>query len=481
MPLISFCHPATFALTREQYSPSNTNTFMSFALSIAQIQTVKEQIHPELVAKAYLLDDSMFEDLGIKVTTDVENIDTCFLFSRKGLQARPYVVGNVKSSQLGKFVDNPAKVEDIVLHTSDSIARYKEKGPFQETNVIESAEHTTFLLNELSGRLAEDIRANIFFGNMANKSLPETAENAVKKGLSLFDGYYTIIAKRRTDGTISKANGNLIETGDITGKTAVQVYDILTKFYGGLRDAMKKPEVPLYIYASDEFCRLAVKGYMITFPQISPTVLQAGWKFAEMPNVVLKTSSAMGKGGQLIASIKENLEFICDDREQNALISIGQVNTDLRVFDYQGNGRATVRIRDFAPDVFATNDAVNTYSDLQVGDYVADIFTAVSSDTNEGTVAITGGQKDLYADGDIITITATPKPGYVFKGWSNGRKANPLNYTFGGGVVNIVAQFDEAPADNDGGNGGGNGGGNDGGNDGGNGGGSEVNPDDNQD
>lgn len=415
---------------------------MAYALSIEEIKTVKQQIHPELVAKAYLLDDSMFEDLGMKVTTDVENIDTCYIFSRKGLQARPYVVGHVKSSQLGKFVDNPAKVEDIVLHTSDSIARYKEKGPFEKTNVLESAEHTTFLLNELSGRLAEDTRANVFFGNMANKTLADTEANQTLLGLSLFDGFYTIIAKRRTDGTISAANRNLIATGDITGKTAKQVYDILVAFYSGLSAAMKKPEQKVYIYAADNFCRLAVKGYMETYPQIAPTVLQAGWKFAEMPNIELKTSSAMGQGGQLIATVQDNFEFICDKREQNALISIGQVNTDLRVFDYQGNGRATVRIREFSPEVFAVNDAVNTYAELP-GDYVADIFTATSSDTSEGTVAITSGQKALYADGDIITVTATPETGYKFAGWSDGSTANPYNYTFPGGVVNLVAQFEE--------------------------------------
>jgi len=421
---------------------------MAYAFSIAQINTVKETIHPELVAKAYLLTDSMFEDLGFKVTTDVENIDTCYLFSRQGLQARPYVVGHVKSSQLGKFVDNPAKVEPIYLHTSDSIERYKEKGPFQETNVAESAEHTIFLLNELSGRLAEDIRANVFFGNKANRSLPETAENQAKLGLSLFDGVYTIIAKRRTDGTISKANRNMVETGDITGKTAKQVYEILTTFYGGLSAAMKKPEQTVYIYAADNFCRLAIKGYMETYPQIAPTVLQAGWKFAEMPNVVLKTSSAMGTGGQLVASLEGNIEFVCDNREDNALISIGQVNTDLRVFDYQANGRACVRIRDFAPEVFATNDAVNEYTDLP-GDYIADIFTVSSSNDDEGTVAITSGQKDLYAEGDIITVTATPKSGFVFAGWSDGSIASPYNYTFTGGVENLVAFFEEDTASSD--------------------------------
>ena len=415
---------------------------MAYAFSIAQIQTVKETIHAELVAKAYLLTDSMFEDLGMKVTTDVENIDTCYIFSRQGLQARPYVVGNVKSSQLGKFVDNPAKVESIVLHTSDSIERYKEKGPFQETNVAESAEHTIFLLNELSGRIAEDTRANVFFGNKANRSLPENADNQVKLGLSLFDGFYTIIAKRRTDGTISKANGNLIETGDITGKTAKECYEILTTFYGGLSAAMKKPEQTVHIYASDEFCRKAIKGYMETYPQIAPTVLQAGWKFAEMPNVKLATSSAMGTGGQLIATVEGNFEFVCGNREGDAIISIGQVNTDLRVFDYHANGRACVRIRDFAPEVFATNDAVNSYTTLP-GDYIADIFTVSSEDPSEGPVAITSGQKDLYAEGDIITVTATPETGFVFVGWSDGSIANPYNYTFTGGVENLVARFEE--------------------------------------
>ena len=416
---------------------------MPYALSVAQIETVKQTIHPELVAHAYLLTDSMFEDLGIKVTTDVENIDVCYLFNRKGLQARPYVVGKVKDSELGKFVDNPAKVEKIYLHTSDSIERYTEKGPFEVTNVAENTEHTQFLLKELAGRLGEDVRANFFFGNMANRTEDEsTEENQIKNGLSLYNGVYTIIAQRRTDGTISVKNRNLIETGDITGLEADQVYDLLVKFYGGLSAAMKKPEQTVYIYASDEFCRKAVKGYMLTYPQIAPTVLQAGWKFAEMPNIVLKTNSAMGVGGQLIATLDGNIEFVCDKRENQALISIGQVNKDLRVFDFQGNVRATVRIRDFSPEVFATNDAVNHYVDLP-GDYIAEIFTAVSEKPAMGNVQILT-QKDVFAEGDIIQVKATANEGYVFIGWSDGGKQETYNFTFPGGVYELKGRFMKA-------------------------------------
>ena len=106
-----------------------------------------------------------------------------------------------------------------------------------------------------------------------------------------------------------------------------------------------------------------------------------------------------------------------------------------------------MRIRDYDPQVFATNDAVNVAPGLPAGQYIADVFTATSPDESEGTVAITGGQKDLYADGDTITVTATPKAGYKFVAWSNGETANPYNYKFGGGVVNLTAQFEEEEAD----------------------------------
>ena len=421
---------------------------MAYALNIAQIQTVKEQIHPELVAKASLLTDSMFEELGMKVTTDVENIDVCYIFNEKGLQARPYVVGNVEDSQLGEFIDNPAKLEKIVLHTSDSIERYTEKGPFQDTNVVESAEHTAFLLGELAKRIAEDTRANVFHGNMANRSLPMTADNAVKKGLSLMNGFYTLIAMRITDGTISAANGNYFPTGDLMSNsvTPVQAYDAFVEFYNSLNPALQQEE-EILVGVCKKLGAKIVKGYMLTYPQIAPTVLDNSWKFAEFPNVKLVTSAAMGVGSQIYATVADNFEYVCSDREQDAMISIGQVSKDLRVFDYQANTRATVRIRDYSPKVFACNEQLNSPLGVPVGDYIVDIFTVTSEDTNEGTVAITSGQKDLYQEGDIIQVTATPVTGgaknYKFSAWSDGSTENPYNYKFKGGRVNLVARFEE--------------------------------------
>lgn len=121
---------------------------------------------------------------------------------------------------------------------------------------------------------------------------------------------------------------------------------------------------------------------------------------------------------------------------------IGQTNEDLSVIGFQINGAATTRVRDFDPAVFATNDAINTY-DFTPGQYIADIFTATSEDEKEGKVEIVSGKKDLYEHGDIISVKATPATGYNFVGWSNGNFANPYNYQFDGGVVNLVAHFEK--------------------------------------
>jgi len=416
---------------------------MAYAVNLSQVQTVTEQTQTDLVFRASMLDDKMLENLKITVTTDVENVNKLFVFNDKGLVARQYKPGAVKKVQLGKMVENPAKVILAVTHPQDNVQQYREKEPFHvNPDGTTNAEQTAFLTDRIAKRHAEDVRANFFFGNEANATLPETTENQVKLGLSLYDGIYTKIAKAITKGYISTAIGNMVETGGINGKTAQQVYAIFKAFVNGLHpDLMAKDEV--LIYASREFCDLCIEGYMLTHPQLSPSVLTEGWKFATMSNITLISHSAMGKGGQLIATVPGNLEYVCDIRpESQANITVERNSDDHNLFDYQVQTAQACRIRDYSAKLFCTNDAVNTPLALPAGDYVADIFTVESGNEEKGTVAITSGQKELYAEGDIITVTATPKTNYVFAGWSDGATANPYNYTFSGGVVNLVAQFE---------------------------------------
>lgn len=422
---------------------------MPNALNLSQVQTVTEQLHTDLVARASMLNDQMADKLRLTVTTDVENIDKLFIFNDKGLLARQYKQGAVKKVQLGTFTENPAKVILAVTHPQDNVQKYREKEPFHvNPDGTNNAEKTQFLLGKIAERHAQDVRANFFFGNEANDNLEDTTANQVKRGLSLYDGIYTKIAKGITTGKISKTIGNLVETGDLMASsvTSQQAYEKFKAMYQAINDDLRAAE-EIIAYASSALADKIVEGYMLVHPQLAPSTLNEGWKFSQMPNLTLVTHSAMGKGSQIIFALPGVLEYICDIRpEGQANITVERDSDDHNLFDYQIQTAQASRIRDYSPKSICVNEQVNTPNNVPAGDYIADVFTVSTSDEKEGTVQITSGKKDLYAEGDIITVTATPKTQYKFAGWSDGATANPYNYTFEGGVMNLVAQFEEAAA-----------------------------------
>lgn len=419
------------------------------ALNLSQVQTVTEQLHTDLVARASMLNDQMADKLRLTVTTDVENIDKLFIFNDKGLLARQYKQGAVKKVQLGTITENPAKVILAVTHPQDNVQKYREKEPFHvNPDGTNNAEKTQFLLGKIAERHAQDVRANFFFGNEANANLEDTTANQVKLGLSLYDGIYTKIAKGITTGKISKTIGNLVETGDLMASnvTSQQAYEKFKAMYQAINDDLRAAE-EVIAYASSALADKIVEGYMLVHPQLAPSTLNEGWKFSQMPNLTLVTHSAMGKGSQIIIGLPGVLEYICDIRpESQANITVERNSDDHNLFDYQIQTAQASRIRDYSPKSICVNEQVNTPNSVPAGDYIADVFTVSTSDEKEGTAKITSGEKDLYAEGDIITVTATPKPQYKFAGWSDGATANPYNYTFEGGVMNLVAQFEEAAA-----------------------------------
>lgn len=423
---------------------------MAYAINLSQVQTVTEQLHTDLVSRASMLNDKMLEDLKLTVTTDVENLDKLFLFNDKGLQARQYKQGAVKKVQLGKIIENAAKVVLAVTHPQDNVQKYREKEPFHvNPDGTTNAEQTQFLLNKVAERHSQDVRANYFFGNEANAKLDETEANQVKLGLSLYDGIYTKIAKAITNGTISEAIGNMVKTGDLLAGsvTPEAAYEKFKAMYQSLNDDLRAAD-EVIAYVSSTLADKIVEGYMVKHPQLAPATQQEGWKFSQMKNLTLVTHSAMGKGSEIIFALPGILEYICDIRpEGQANITVERNSDDHNLFDYQIQTAQATRVRDYSPRVLCVNEQVNTPNNVPAGDYIADVFTVDTTDEQEGTAKITSGEKDLYAEGDIITVTATPKSSYKFAGWSDGATANPYNYEFGGGVVKLMAMFDKVGAD----------------------------------
>lgn len=423
---------------------------MAYAINLSHVQTVTEQLRTDLVSRASMLNDKMLEDLKLTVTTDVENLDKLFLFNDKGLQARQYKQGAVKKVQLGKMIENAAKVVLAVTHPQDNVQKYREKEPFHvNPDGTTNAEQTQFLLNKVAERHSQDVRANFFFGNEANAKLEETEANQVKLGLSLYDGIYTKIAKAITNGTISEAIGNMVKTGDLLAGsvTPEAAYEKFKAMYQSINDDLRAAD-EVIAYVSSALADKIVEGYMVKHPQLAPATQQEGWKFSQMKNLTLVTHSAMGKGSEIIFALPGILEYICDIRpEGQANITVERNSDDHNLFDYQIQTAQTSRVRDYSPRSICVNEQVNTPNNVPAGDYIADVFTVDTTDEQEGTAKITSGEKGLYAEGDIITVTATAKSGYKFAGWSDGATANPYNYEFGGGVVTLMAMFDKVGAD----------------------------------
>ena len=67
-------------------------------------------------------------------------------------------------------------------------------------------------------------------------------------------------------------------------------------------------------------------------------------------------------------------------------------------------------------------------------------YTVKINPVEGGTLSSTGG---TYGLGKVLTISATPKDGYVFTGWSNGSSSNPISITVNSNI-DISPSFEKA-------------------------------------
>ena len=87
-------------------------------------------------------------------------------------------------------------------------------------------------------------------------------------------------------------------------------------------------------------------------------------------------------------------------------------------------------------------ETVTVNSNLNIiANFSSATFTFLATSAGNGSVSWEPS-KPLYGAGEVITVTATPDPGYYFVGWTGDRfsSANPLEVTISGNT-NIIANF----------------------------------------
>lgn len=403
-------------------------------LSLEEVQHLTDVLAPDIITSPVLLNADIFAELGIKVLTGVEYRNSIMVFNRKGGTARAYKAGNRINSSLGYMEERKLEVHLSWNRYPDNIQNYREKEPFSVlgTNGTYEAPNSEFAIREIGKAYSEDVMSNLFFGNRALGD-----DNA----LGLYDGFNTLINVEMNAGKIAAANYNYKEIDPIVEQTAgdeAENFRIFQDFYSAWHPRLKAAPLVL-VLCSPETKMLIVDGYLQKYTGMqSPDAATDSFRFLGMPNVKLVANPIVGKGGRMIATVPNNLEFGCDTLNDWNKVFVQRNYEDANEIVYQVQSAQGCRIRQITGDKLCVSSGTNTPLDALNGDYQNDSIS-LKFDSEVFTSVTKSPDKTNYAAGETVTLTATPKEGKVFKKWSDNVTINPRTIVTEGMPITLEA------------------------------------------
>ena len=366
---------------------------------------------------AYLIDS--LNRAGILPVPGIQNKMISYAFLRKGGIMRPYVQGMEASlEELGKFVQNEFRVYRAAGIDKDNIQNYRQ------TNVV----GMNMGSNELALRNPAD--PQIFYAIAATwgEDLGDIVFHGVRNDtgetkFDLLDGYEKIIQDKITSGEISVANRNFVNTDPITfpvDDSDTTAFDIVDDFLAQsdikgrailnvTRDtfrAISRATFNKFKYTMryDEFGRYILPGYENT--------------------VTLNVCELMGFGDRMILSKANVLQLGYDTQFNEPFVRVRAIDDDDQILTYN-------YAAEYGTNIFTTNrkefmvSSGSLSANPTAGDYNGpDKFTLNITSSGNGTVTKTP-EKTKYAQGDIVTLQATPSASYTFEKWSDENTENP--------------------------------------------------------
>lgn len=323
------------------------------AIDITQVTAVKNIIEKDIIESASLVNDTIFDTLKAEVIRGIENKDTVFVYEKAAKIASAYTPGDELEATLGAVQERVLEVKPIWTRIPDNLANYREKEPISIAGLSAGgvqAKHTERQLRLAGKETAEQVRLNLFHGNRA---LGKDAK------YGLYDGWLTNLAKDITAGNISAAKGNYIEDIDMSG-TPEDKYDGIVEFYSKLDPRLQNAEETLF-YVTPKTRLAAVQGYLTKYTGLqNVSVNSEGYRFVEMPNVVLIGVYILGTGDGIIATIPKNFQYGTDIDTDLPHVNIMQDPRDAKVIIIQIDQACGTRVRSVSADAFAMTDHVFT-------------------------------------------------------------------------------------------------------------------------
>ena len=302
---------------------------------------------------------------GINLLPNIQNKHVRTDYLRKQGIMRPYNMGDVVHSDIGKTQEMTLQVETAYASVKDNIQNYQEitVGPDVLLGKNKSKKHPwqRVMLDTIVKTFGEDLIDCLFQGERVNDgSTP----------LEAFDGYDAKITAFITALIIATNKGNLYNTGEIAAPTAENDYAAYTTLMGFWR-------------AANPFLRNKKSNLMVPFA-IGDMYDDAYFnKYRQKPNqdiygrsildgsggkCTIVRSNTMGTGQRIILTAPGNLEFGLDSQGDDKFIQVRNPYEDPNLIQFWIQGKYGTRINSVHQKLFQINEGTPVGQQLS-GDY----------------------------------------------------------------------------------------------------------------
>lgn len=411
---------------------------------------VANQVGKQIIMGPAYYDPEMLTRLGIKVISGVQFKKTDHLLVRKGGTTRRKKVGTPVKNKIG-FLKERELVAKLTWNMfKDNIDNYVETVFGTDGKPGGQYPMSTAATEAILKTYAEDLTANLFFGNMDN----EESENEELNILSLYDGFHTVIAHDVADGIISAQNGNLVPCEAITAPTDAHdstPYDIVYEWYTKW-DARLRQQKKVIFYCDTLRGGYIAMGYANKFHGNAKVQYLTGadgqpngnFIIPEMPKVEFAPSDIFGVGDRLMATIPENLQYGVDSLSNKSFVAVKVgSDDDLQDIIFQIQSIQGTRLMSPLSSNFVMSDG-SIAQNVVNGDYTNSKL--VVNVDGEGSVNVNGAaytEPAEFAVNDVIELEAVPADGKTFKSWSNGKTDAKISITASGMPMAVTAFFNE--------------------------------------
>ncbi len=305
---------------------------------------------------------------------EVDDEDVIVNKRRKAGGTGPYKQGMTIGYQdeIMKFYESNLKPELVVFKVKDNITNYKEKKLLVEVGKkldLKKKNHPLEfeIVKDIVTSHGEDVVFSLFHAERdEDRFSPITA----------FTGFFPALDMLTTEGYISTAEKNTVNTGAIvapTSATDVEAYEKLVQFLASGHPMLRSANggIPQLLISEDTLVnvRSAFRNKVKNIEYATmDRMIEALREDARIPQLVVDIHQSLGTGSKLILQKVGNMDIGFNTGKAQQFVQVRNIFEDPNEVQFWLEAGYGVRIRDVHKKVFLTNEQSNTAIDL-AGDY----------------------------------------------------------------------------------------------------------------